>query len=394
MSSPGPARRTASRRLWEPIREQLTPGSARERAHRLRARAWLIVQAAAGAALAWWVATDLLGHPLPFFAPVTAILCLGLRYDDRVRRIAELTVGVAIGVLTGDLFVHVFGSGVWQILAVCVVAMSLAVLLGAGQLLMLQAGVQGVIVTTLVAGEGEALSRWVDALVGGAVALVIAMLAPMRSTTGRPRERAVDLVGHLAEVLTETAQALRNRDEPRARRALLAARDLSKELDALRDSTAEARAAARLAPLLARAHREDVDEVHRLAGPLDLAVRNVRVLIRRAHIAVEEHEFVPGTYIDMVVGLAEATATIHEHLRRHTPLEQAREDLVHLARDSTWSHSGASLSAEVMRAQIRSAVVDLLVLSGMSTRDARLRVPATREELDPTHPEEDPPARP
>ena len=64
-----------------------------------------------------------------------------------------ITVGVAIGILTGDLFVHFFGSGVWQIVAVCVVAMSLAVLLGGGQLLMMQAGIQGAILTTLVAGE-------------------------------------------------------------------------------------------------------------------------------------------------------------------------------------------------------------------------------------------------
>lgn len=394
MSSPGPGPSTAGRRLWEPVREQLSPGSARERVHRLRARAWLIVQAAVGAALAWWVARDLLGHPLPFFAPVTAMVCLGLRYDDRVRRIVELTIGVAIGILTGDVFVQVFGSGVWQILAVCVVAMSLAVLLGAGQLLMMQAGIQGVIVTTLVAPEGEALSRWVDALVGGAVALVIAMLAPVPSTTERPRERAIDLVGHLAEVLTETAQALRSRDEGRARRALSTARELSKEVEALRDSAAEARAAARLAPLLARVHRDDVDEVHRLVGPLDLAIRSVRVLVRRAHVAVDEGEFVPDTYIDMVVGLAEAAATVQDHLRSHAPLEGVREDLVHLARDSTWSHSAAGLSAEVMRAQVRSAVVDLLVLSGMSTQDARRRVPARREELDPTAPEEDdPPAR-
>ncbi|WP_122261065.1 FUSC family protein [Ornithinimicrobium cerasi] len=395
MSSSRRGFRTGGQRLWEPVRDQLGPASARGRLLRLRARAWLIVQAASGAALAWWVAQDLLGHPLPFFAPVTAVICLGLTYDDRVRRILELTIGVAIGILVGDLFVQVFGSGVWQILAVCVVAMSLAVLLGAGQLLMMQAGIQGVIITTLVAGEGEALGRWVDALVGGGVALAIAMLAPMRSTTERPRERAIDVVGHLSQVLTDTAQGLRNRDPGRTRGALTTARELSRELDALRDATAEARAAARLAPLLNRSHKEDVREVGELLGPLDLAIRSVRVLVRRAEIAVREEEFVPDTYIDMVTGLAEASATIQEHLRSRTPLEAAREDLVHVARASTWSHSRAGLSAEVMRAQVRSAVVDLLVVSGMTTAEARRRVPETPEEFDPSHPpeEEDGPAR-
>ena len=362
---------------------------------RLRARAWLIVQAGLGAAVAWWLARDVLGHPLPFFAPVTAIVCLGMTYASRLRRIVELTIGVAIGIFTGDVFVQFFGSGPWQIFAVCVVAMSVAVLLGGGQLLLMQAGIQGAILTTLVAGDGEALSRWLDAVVGGAVALVIAMVAPVRSTTERPRQRATRIVGHLAEVLTETAQALRSRDLERARTSLARARALSKELDELRESTSEAYAAAQLAPLLSGVHKEDVAEIRALPGPLDMAIRNVRVLARRAELAVEEDELVPDTYTDMVADLAQVTAAIQEQLEQHGPLSAAREDLVVLARRSTWSHPRAGLSAEVMRAQVRSTVVDLLVLSGVPLAEARRRVPATREEYDPSPGEPDgPPASP
>ncbi len=379
-----PARRLA------PLREHLGRRATAARFVRLRARGWLIVQAALGAALAWWVASDLLGHPVPFFAPVTAIVCLGLTYASRLRRIVELTIGVAVGILTGDLFVQAFGSGVWQLFAVCVVAMSLAVLLGGGQLLMMQAGIQGAILTTLVAGEGQALNRWLDAVVGGAVALLVAMVAPVRSTTERPRQRATAIVGHLAEVLTDTAQALRSRDLPRARTALRRARELSTELDALRESTAEAYAAAQLAPLLSGVHKEDVAEIRELLGPLDLAIRNVRVLARRAELAVEEAEPVPDTYTDMVADLAQAAATLQEQLESHGPLSAAREDLVVLARRSTWSHPKAGLSAEVMRAQVRSTVVDLLVLSGVPLAEARRRVPATREEYDPVSPPEPP----
>lgn len=383
-----PGRRRRS--VLAPLRRHLGRRALLARLLRLRSRAWLIVQAGTGAALAWWVAADLLDHRLPFFAPVTAIVCLGMTYASRLRRIVELTVGVAVGILTGDLFVHYFGSGVWQVLAVCVVAMSLAVLLGGGQLLMMQAGIQGAILTTLVAGEGQALSRWLDAVVGGAVALVIALVAPVRSTTERPRQRATTIVGHLAEVLTETAQALRSRDAPRARAALARARQLSTELDELREATGEAYAAAQLAPLLSGVHKEDVAQIRALQGPLDLAIRNVRVLARRAELAVEEGEFVPDTYTDMVADLAQAAATIGEQLEQHNPLSGAREDLVVLARRSTWAHPRAGLSAEVMRAQVRSAVVDLLVLSGVPLADARRRVPATREEYDPVSPPDAP----
>lgn len=393
MSSGAAHGRYRGHQVLDPVRGHLAPGAFRSRLALWRARVWLIVQAAVGAGLAWWAARHLLGHPLPFFAPVTAIVCLGLTYTARVRRIVELTLGVAVGILIGDLFVRSFGSGTWQIVAVVVVAMSLAVLLGGGQMLMMQAGIQGAILTTLVAGEGEALSRWLDAVVGGAVALLIAMLAPVRSTTERPRQRAITIIGRLAEVLTDTAQALRNRDPGRAADALAGARGLSDEVEALRQATAEASAAAQLAPLLSGVHREDVEEIRRLVGPLDLAVRNLRVLTRRAEFAVDEREFVPDTYTDMVADLAQAAATIQEHLEHHSPLAGAREDLVTLARRSTWAHPRAGLSAEVVRAQIRSTVVDLLVLSGVSLADARRRVPATRDEYDPASPS-DPDARP
>lgn len=369
--------------VLDPLRGHLAPDAFRSRATLWRARAWFIVQAAVGAGVAWWAAKDLLGHPLPFFAPVTAIVCLGLTYTSRVRRILELTVGVAVGILIGDLFVGVLGSGVWQIMAVVVVAMSLAVLVGGGQMLMMQAGIQGAILTTLVAGEGQALSRWLDAVVGGAVALVIAMLAPVGSTAERPRQRAVALAGRFAEVLTDTTQALRNRDAGRATEALAAARALSDDVEELRRSTAEASAAARIAPLLSGVHKEDLAEIRQLVAPLDLAVRNLRVLVRRAEAALVEDEFVPATYTDMVADLAQAAATIREHLLHRTPLAGAQEDLVTLARRSTWAHPRAGLSAEVVRAQVRSAVVDLLVLAGVPLAEARRRVPATREELDP-----------
>ncbi|MGB3762246.1 MAG: FUSC family protein, partial [Ornithinimicrobium sp.] len=168
MDDPGSAANI--RGLPQAVRTRVSVDTLRQSARRLRSRLPLILQGAFGAAAAWFIATDLLGHPMPFFAPVTAMICLGLTYGNRLRRVVELTVGVAIGVMVGDVFVHFFGVGVWQIAAVCVVAMSLAVLAGAGQLLMLQAGTQGVIVATLVSGDGQAFGRWIDAVVGGLVA--------------------------------------------------------------------------------------------------------------------------------------------------------------------------------------------------------------------------------
>lgn len=367
---------------WRSLGKRISGRALALRWDRLRSRFPLILQAAVGAGVAWLVATTLLGHPLPFFAPVTAMVCLGLTYGNRVRRVLELTVGVAIGVFIGDVFVQLFGSGVWQIAAVTVLAMSLAVLAGAGQLLMLQAGIQGVIVATLVAQDGQAFGRWLDALVGGLVALVIATLAPGRTAVRRPREQAFDVISHLADILGNTAEALRQHDVEQAAGALRAARALTPELDELRAAAAEGLAVASLAPLR-RSHRSGLLAIGAILEPLDLAIRNVRVLVRRAEVALSYGEPVPESYVDLVDELAMAAQHIGDELHAGRSAEEAREDLVHLARHSTWGHSGAGLSAEVMRAQVRSTVVDLLVLTGMSRTQARQRVPQTRDDLDP-----------
>jgi uncharacterized membrane protein YgaE (UPF0421/DUF939 family) len=52
--------------------------SARMRAERLRGAARMIVQATLAAVIAWVLATELIGHPRPFFAPVSAMITLGL----------------------------------------------------------------------------------------------------------------------------------------------------------------------------------------------------------------------------------------------------------------------------------------------------------------------------
>ncbi|MGB5951456.1 MAG: FUSC family protein [Ornithinimicrobium sp.] len=351
-------------------------------AHRLINRLPLILQAAGGAALAWFIAADVLNHTLPFFAPVTAMVCLGLTYGNRVRRVVELTVGVAIGVAVGDLFVHFAGVGLWQIAAVCVVAMSLAVLAGAGQLLMLQAGTQGVIVATLIGSDGQAFSRWIDAVVGGLVALVITVAAPSGSPMRKPTAQAAAVVSHLASALGACAMGLQERDLERVRSALDAARDLQPEMEDLEEAASEGVAVAKLAPLRRR-HRPAVHIVDQLLFPLDLAIRNVRVLVRRAEVALTDDEQVPERYIDLVDELAMAAQHISDELSEGRAGQEAREDLVNLARRSTWSSRGAGLSAEVMRAQVRSIVVDLLRLTGLSAKEAIARVPVTKADLDP-----------
>jgi hypothetical protein len=65
----------AGSRVWW----DLSRADLRQRARRVRAHAVLAAQSGAAAGLAWFVAHGLLGHPAPFFAPVSAVVVLAVR---------------------------------------------------------------------------------------------------------------------------------------------------------------------------------------------------------------------------------------------------------------------------------------------------------------------------
>jgi len=87
--------RARARQGWARVRSSLVP----------------VLQASAAAGAAFGIARYGLGHPYPFFAPVSAWVALGFSSDRQVRRVAELAIGVAVGVALGDLLVHLIGSG-------------------------------------------------------------------------------------------------------------------------------------------------------------------------------------------------------------------------------------------------------------------------------------------
>jgi len=372
---------------WRERGAALGPRTARQsraslarRLARLRSRLFFIVQCALAAAVAWWAGRTLLHHHAPFFAPVTAMVCLGLTYGQRLRRVVEVTVGVAIGVFMGDVFVQVAGSGVWQIAVVAILAMSVAVFLGAGTIIVTQAGVQSVIVMTLLAQPGAAFSRWVDAVVGGSIALLAATVAPA-APLRRPRIQAARVVAELAEILAATAKALRDNDAELAGATLERARRSESALDELRTLASEGIAVVRLSPFRRR-HLPAVQAIADLLEPLDRALRNVRVLVRRAAVAVWRGEAVPPPYVDLVSSLSDVTVHIADELGQRRLAESARDGLSEIGRASSLVAPHPTLSAEVLRAQVRSTVVDLLMLTGLTYHEARARVPASLDALD------------
>src|SRR4051812_3048374 len=136
-----------------------------------------ILHTALAAAGAWLVAKHVVGHEQPFFAPVSAVITLGVTVGQRRRRAIEVAVGVALGIGVADGLVAAIGTGAAQIALVVALAMVAALIVGGGSLLATQAAISAVLVATLQPPDGGITpDRFYDALVGGAVALLVSSL--------------------------------------------------------------------------------------------------------------------------------------------------------------------------------------------------------------------------
>ncbi|MBB2985145.1 FUSC family protein [Terracoccus luteus] len=350
--------------------------SVRTRLARLRGAAFFIVQSAVAAGVGWWVATDVLGHQSPFFAPIVAVVCLGMSYAQRLRRVVEVAIGVAVGVFTADVFVQVAGSGPWQIAAVVLVAMSFALLLDGGRLLVTQAAVQGIVVAALVASPGQAFTRWTDALIGGAVALVAATVVP-QAPLRRPRVAAAEVVRKIAELLRRASASATDRDVDEAAEVLASARGTESLLRGLREAADEGLAVVRSSPF-SRHHAARVRSMADLVEPLDRAMRSTRVLVRRVTIAVGRDEALPPGYTHAIEALADATDVAGRLLSENGSPEGARPSMLVAARLVAELPRSGDLAVETVLAQLRSLVVDLLQVTGLEIDAATEAVPPER----------------
>jgi uncharacterized membrane protein YgaE (UPF0421/DUF939 family) len=371
----GPAALRARRRIR--LRSRLTTGL-----DRVRVSGWSIGQSAIGGALAWEIAVRLLGHPAPFFAPTATIVSLSISVRNRLRRVGELALGVSIGVGLGELLVGQIGRGGWQLGLVVLVGMTVALLLDGGVLVVTQAALQAIFVVALpIAPPGGYLGRWMDALVGGAIALGIAFALP---ADPRPamRDGAVGTTQAAAEALRRSVAAARQVDPDAAQAALDLARASEPMLQEWKEAVYAAEEISRLSPLRRRADRE-IGAHHDGMVHLDRAVRNLRVALRRMVAVVEDDAAggghpgsggVPPAVLDRMEELAGALFTLPGTL-----LDPAGEGgrralaaLTGLAGRLDAGQLGAtSMSATVVVAQLRSAVVDLLQVAGLDWDAAR-----------------------
>lgn len=338
------------------------------------------MQCAVGGALAWRVAEQLLHHQAPFFASVAAIIGLGVSYAHRLRRVLEIAVGVAIGVGLGDVLVRIIGRGGWQLGLVVLIAMTAVLLIDDSPLLVNQAALQAVFVIALPPPVGGYVGRWEDAAIGGVVALAVAFVAPANALPAL-RDAATGVTTTIARALRQSAEAARAGDAEDAYEALELARSTDGVLPAWRAALEAAEEVRLLSPLRRGAARET--RAHRRAlEPVDHAIRNLRVALRRMVVVVEQgaasgdgHDHGLPDALDQVAGvlftvpgaLRDPDGEGGRRLRTALDAVAPRLDPAALA--------GRDLSGTVVVAQLRSAVVDLYEIAHVEQSGATAMLP-------------------
>jgi uncharacterized membrane protein YgaE (UPF0421/DUF939 family) len=331
-------------------------------AARLRPRLLPIIQTASAAVAAYYLAQLLpLKDNRPVFASIAAVISLGASYQQRGRRAAELIAGVVLGLTVADLIIHAIGNGPLQIGLMIVLAMSAAVILGGGELLVSEAAVSALLLASIEpTNSGYSPDRFLEALTGGAVALAFGFLFFPPDPALLVSRAAQALFGGLGPTLDGIAAALSDGDDARAEAALRSSRELDAGIDELEDAIATARETARFAPPR-RAARQQLARYDRTFRQLDFAVRNTRVLARHTTRYTRARLAAPVGLPEAVRELAQAVWTLAAANDDPTRADVARglaRSAAARAREVFEQEPDLALTAIVT--QVRSLAADLM----------------------------------
>jgi uncharacterized membrane protein YgaE (UPF0421/DUF939 family) len=254
--------------------------------------------------------------------------------------------------------------------------MSVALLLDGGQVFVIQAAVQSIVITALLPPTGAAFTRWTDALVGGGVALVAATVVPA-APLRRPREQAAKVVRKVRDLLQAASDVMVDGDVDRALALLAEARATDSLIRELQDAADEGLDVVASSPFRVR-HAPGLRKMADLVEPLDRALRSTRVLVRQVAVAAYLRRPVPHAYSLLAAELSAAAEVVATELDADRMAVSARPALMAVGMATGDVDRSEDLSSEVVLAQIRSVVADLLLITGMDSFEATDALPPVR----------------
>jgi uncharacterized membrane protein YgaE (UPF0421/DUF939 family) len=193
-------------------------GAARAGFERVHSVWFTLVQTSVAAGLAWYLTHDVLGHPQPFFAPIAAAVSLSISNVLRAQRAIQMMIGVTLGIGMGTVVVGLLGTGAIPIAIAALIALSLAVLIGHGyighgMMFANQTVISSILVLALYRSNGG-WERVYDALIGGCLAIVFAVLLFPADPLKVLRRARVGVLGVLQRVLSLSADIASGRRAP------------------------------------------------------------------------------------------------------------------------------------------------------------------------------------
>jgi uncharacterized membrane protein YgaE (UPF0421/DUF939 family) len=261
---------------------------------RVAAEAWPLLHSAAAATVAWALARHLIHHHQPFFAPIAAAAALNAALGERGLNAVRLLLGVAIGILVGEVAIVFLGDSYLAMGLGSFLAMAVAVAMGGARIVIAEAAGSAILTIALASGEAGT-QRLEDAALGAAVALVFSQLLFAPEPVALVRRAAAAALSEMATGVRQTADMLERDDNAPGEQALDRLREL-------RDHFSELTRTRRVSPRVARmsaawqARLKHVVRENENAGYLDLLGGSCLLLARSALAVDRRHRprFAPG----------------------------------------------------------------------------------------------------
>ncbi|WP_433161033.1 FUSC family protein [Kribbella sp. CA-247076] len=347
---------------------------------RAAASGWLLIQQAVAATVAWVLASYVIDHREPFFAPMAALVALNAPLGERGGNAVRLAQGVLIGIVAGEIGLGILGTSSASLFLATLVAIAASRALGGTPLVLAQAGSAAIL--TIATGDSDVgPGRLIDALIGGGIALLFSqvLFTPEPTRLLRRSESRVLLV--IADGFDLAATAIERDDRELAAQAIDSLREVSPRLVELGRTR-------RAGPLMARrsavwrTQMAPVVEESEKAGQLDLLGGSALMVVRYATAATGGERLILAPAIrelaDDVRDLAEdpgdraVRQRVVDRLLERARRLRSERDVREAAPDST-------LTATVFA--MNATAADVMVFAGVDPDDAAAAILRIGESL-------------
>ena len=333
-----------------------------------------VIQIIVAALASFSFAHFVLGHENPLLAVTVTITTLGFTRDARPRRVIETALGIVTGLFASEVFVQFFGQGMWQLAVTLLLCLLGARFLTQSASFALTVGIQAMFIQLLPLPAGGIWVRPLDGVVAAVTSLLVTVLIP-RDPKGLARKDASALFSVFLESLDALRTALRDVDVKKADDTLNRVRRTQPLVDNWRMSLDSAVAISRLSPFLQK-QRYDLNAQLRLMRGMDLATRNLRVIVRRVDFLIRDG--VKRPYLaDLIEQIYDATKHLSKATENEEYLYEARAsylEVIHQLDPKKFGIADQLREASVLLL-LRPMLVDLLCATGMSEDDARDELP-------------------